>query len=70
MYDTHKTRGDYCVLQKNCSSLKGKTQRSAVGAPLTLTHLGLIVPVRLGADPRSELTTTGISGGRREALYL
>ena len=26
------------VGQKNCSSLKGKTQRSAVGAPLTLTH--------------------------------
>ena len=25
-------------LKKNCSSLKGKTQRSAVGAPLTLTH--------------------------------
>ena len=24
--------------KKNCSSLKGKTQRSAVGAPLTLTH--------------------------------
>ena len=24
--------------EKNCSSLKGKTQRSAVGAPLTLTH--------------------------------
>ena len=26
------------VVKKNCSVFKGKTRRSAVGAPLTLTH--------------------------------
>ena len=38
---THISRIDLALLsfsKKNCSSLKGKTQRSAVGAPPTLTH--------------------------------
>ena len=35
--DWHR-RHLFSVSKKNCSSLKGKTQRSAVGAPLTLTH--------------------------------
>ena len=33
-----KGEKEFTNLKKNCSSLKGKTQRSAVGAPLTLTH--------------------------------
>ena len=39
MYKAYnKRRKKRTDIKKNCSSLKGKTQRSAVGAPPTLTH--------------------------------